>query len=126
MFNTKDLKERFTSSLKTLTKNQPSIYPKPQRSKSRCRCSTVPAEEKADIHNKADVAKYLEKYSLQDPIYEGYGCKDINKTRSLERFRRRYFVLYEGVLLYYKHKSNYQRDKRNGLVSLHAVIIMIV
>ena len=70
------------------------------------------------------IEKYLEVCSTQPPLAEGHGCKDVHKLKTFDKFRRRYFVLYEGLLLYYNHKSCYVRDKKNGLVSMHTNIII--
>lgn len=70
------------------------------------------------IRTQEDLTTYLEKCSGQTPIMEGHVCKDITKSRTLGRFRRRYFILYRGVLLYYNYKSQYEKDKGKCLVSL--------
>lgn len=71
------------------------------------------------IRTQEDLTKYLETCSGQSPIKEGHVCKDITKPMStLDRFRKRYFVLYHGVLLYYKYKSQYEKDRKKGFVSL--------
>ena len=63
--------------------------------------------------------KYLQACSTEPPLAESYGCKDIDQCAcvTFERYRRRYFVLYRGVLLYYSHKSHFDRDRKNGFVS---------
>ena len=70
------------------------------------------------IRSDEELEKYLQICSTQPPLAEGHGCKDVEKFRTFARFRKRYFVLYEGLLLYYDHKSSYDRDKKNGLVSV--------
>lgn len=66
-----------------------------------------------------DLTNYLKFCSTQTPIAEGHGCKDIGRpTIPLDRFRRRYFVLFKGLLLYYNYKSQYEIDRKNDLVSL--------
>lgn len=65
-----------------------------------------------------DLMNYLTFCSTQTPIAEGHGCKDIGRpTIQLDRFRRRYFVLFKGLLLYYNYKSQYEIDRKNNLVS---------
>ena len=65
-----------------------------------------------------DLIDYLKFCSTQTPIAEGHGCKDIGRpTIPLDRFRRRYFVLFKGLLLYYNYKSQYEIDRKNDLVS---------
>ena len=78
---------------------------------------TSGASNPPKITSHDDLIMRLEKCSLQSPLMEGYGCKDVSKARALEPFRRRYFVLYNGLLLYYHHKSHFEKDKKNGLVS---------
>ena len=68
------------------------------------------------IESKEDLTNYLEACCMQEPSYQGYGCKDISTFGFIENFRRRYFVLYCGLLLYYKHKSNFDKDRKHGLV----------
>ena len=97
---------------------QPGGCPFKSRQERRNGNPTSKVRPRVNIQSMEDIEKYLETFSLQDPIYEGYGCKDTSKSRSFERFRRRYFILFEGLLLYYEHKSQYNRDKKNGLVSL--------
>lgn len=70
------------------------------------------------IGNSEDLVKYLEICSGEEPLAEGHICKDIRYPTIFNRFRRRYFVLYNGLLLYYRHKALYNSDKRKGLVSL--------
>lgn len=70
------------------------------------------------IKDSDDLTKYLQLCSQLQPIAEGYVCKDVRKQRAtFEKFRKRYFVLYQGLLVYYNHKSEYTRDKKNGLVN---------
>jgi len=74
--------------------------------------------KKIDLDSEIDVQAYLKEVcTIVEPIIEGHGCKDWNKSRSLFGFHRKYFVLYHGILLYYDHKSNYMQDKTKGLVS---------
>ena len=77
----------------------------------------VPARNPSKISTYDDLTMKLEKCSIQAPLMEGYGCKDVSRARSFEPFRRRYFVLYKDLLIYYHHKSQYEKDKKNGLVS---------
>lgn len=69
------------------------------------------------IRTSEDLAEYLAMCSNQSPIMEGYACKDVSKPTIFGRFRRRYFILYRGVLLYYNHRSQYEADKRKSFVS---------
>ena len=70
------------------------------------------------IRTQEDLTKYLEICSGQAPIMEGHVCKDITKPLSAwDRFRRRYFVLYHGMLLYYSYKSQYEKDRKKSFVS---------
>lgn len=69
------------------------------------------------IRSREDLEKYLQLCSTQPPLAEGHGCKDVtSRHRSLDKYKKRYFVLYSGILLYYDHKSSYNKDRRNGLV----------
>lgn len=77
-------------------------------------CSTCCTSVK--INTCEDLEKYLAICSTEAPIAEGYVCKDTRRSKSFEKFRRRYFVLHNGVLLYYNHRSEYIRDQKNGLV----------
>ena len=59
------------------------------------------------------------------PILQGHVFKrsssGIGSKIGLASFKKRYFVLYSGVLLYYEHQSSYERDKHHELVgTLHA------
>ena len=77
----------------------------------------IPERSLSKISSHDDLALKLEKCSIQSPLMEGYGCKDIRKSRTFEPFRRRYFVLYNEVLIYYQHKAQFEKDKKRGLVS---------
>ena len=79
--------------------------------------NSVPAS-KEKIQDRKDVLKYLDICSREEPIIEGHGCKDIERDGIFASYRRRYFVLYDGLLLYYCHKSEFEKDKKNGLVSI--------
>ena len=73
--------------------------------------------KKIDLDTDVDVRAYLNQVcTILEPVIEGHGCKDSSKTRSWFGFHRKYFVLYDGILLYYDHKSNYLQDKSKGLV----------
>ncbi len=73
---------------------------------------------KLDLKDGADVTMYLKEVcSVQEPLLEGHGCKDMSKTWLIVVFHRKYFVLYHGVLVYYDHQSGYSHDKKKGLVS---------
>lgn len=48
------------------------------------------------------------------PLVHGHMLK-MGSSR-LELYNKRYFALYEGVLVYYKHEKDYMKDKKNGLV----------
>lgn len=76
-----------------------------------------PERSLSKISSYDDLALKLEKCSIQTPLMEGYGCKDVRKSRTFEPFRRRYFVLYNEVLIYYQHKAQFEKDKKKGLVS---------
>lgn len=78
------------------------------------------------IRNSEDLVKYLEICSGEEPLVEGYLCKDISYPSFFDRFRRRYFVLHDGLLLYYKHKSHYNKDKSNGLVSRYSMVARLM
>lgn len=58
----------------------------------------------------------LSSLATQMPIHEGTVFK-VGGKGGLERVQKRYFVLYEGVVVYYHHHTNYIRDKKDGLVS---------
>ena len=60
-------------------------------------------------------------FASQTPIHEGMVFK--MGRGMVKRIQKRYFVLYPGVILYYHHRHSYARDKKNGLVSLHASVI---
>lgn len=70
-----------------------------------------------NIRTNEELVEYLEVCSGQTPIMEGHLCKDISKPKIFDKFRRRYFILFRGVLLYYNYKSQYEVDKSRGLVS---------
>lgn len=70
-----------------------------------------------NLRTRKDLTQYLQICSGQEPIMEGHACKDISKPKPFDKFRRRYFILYRGVLLYYNYKSQYEVDKSKGLVS---------
>ena len=53
----------------------------------------------------------------QTPLLEGHVFKDGRGTMAHRGFTKRYFLLFEGVLIYYSHQSSYQRDQKNCLVS---------
>jgi hypothetical protein len=78
-------------------------------------------QQQVKIRTQGDLSRYLEECSGQAPIMEGHVCKDISKPRVFDRFRRRYFVLYRGVLLYYNYKSQFDKDKRKGFVSYYTM-----
>ncbi len=80
-----------------------------------------PARSAPKISSYDDLAMKLEKCSIKTPLLEGYGCKDVSRSRTFEPFRRRYFVLYKDLLIYYHHKSHFEKDKKNGLVSYYCV-----
>ena len=48
------------------------------------------------------------------PLVHGHMLKMGNSRLGL--YNKRYFALYEGVLIYYKHEKDYEKDKKNGLV----------
>lgn len=78
------------------------------------------------IRTHTDLAEYLEICSSQTPLMEGHLCKDISKPKIFDKFRRRYFILYRGILLYYNYKSQYEMDKRKGLVSCCTMCILAI
>ena len=49
----------------------------------------------------------------QSPIVEGPMFK---QGSSGEGFSKRYFALYDGVLIYYHHQRAYQKEKDSGTV----------
>ncbi len=56
------------------------------------------------------------------PILQGHVFKQsshgIGSKIGLISFKKRYFVLFNGVLMYYRHQSSYEKDKHHGLVSI--------
>lgn len=46
------------------------------------------------------------------PLAKGHMFKQDSKGI---QFNKRYFVLYEGVLLYYKHEESYRKDQKRGM-----------
>lgn len=64
----------------------------------------------------------LSKFASQTPIHEGMVFKVGGKGR-LKRIQKRFFILYEGVIIYYHHNTTYQKDKKRGFVSLICTII---
>ena len=54
------------------------------------------------------------KLEALEPLVQGHMFKQTSLRRS---FVKRYFVLFEGVLLYYSHERDYKTDRRHGLVS---------
>ena len=58
----------------------------------------------------------LSAYASQTPLHDSMVFK-VGGKGGLKRIMKRYFVLYPGVIVYYSHRTNYARDKKNGLVS---------
>ena len=56
------------------------------------------------------------------PVLQGHVFKrstsGIGPKMGIVTFKKRYFVLYVGVLLYYEHESSYERDKHQKLVGV--------
>jgi len=46
------------------------------------------------------------------PLVHGHMMK---RNTSRPMFNKRYFALYEGVLIYYHHEKDYKKDKKNGM-----------
>lgn len=82
-----------------------------------------PVASPVKIRTSEDVTRYLEICSTRTPIMEGHVCKDIHKPTVFDKFRRRYFILYRGVLLYYSSKFQYETDKRKGLKHSKVIIL---
>ena len=59
----------------------------------------------------------LSKFASQTPIHEGMVFKIGGKGR-LSRIQKRFFILYEGVIIYYHHLTTYKKDRKRGFVSL--------
>lgn len=62
----------------------------------------------------------VQKLSRLNPLVRGHLFKRDSRRRS---FHKRYFALYEGMLLYYTHERDFDKDKqremvRNGYVPL--------
>lgn len=53
-------------------------------------------------------------FAKRTPILEGHVFKDGNGK--LNGFTKRYFLLFDGVLIYYTHHSSYEKDQKNFLV----------
>jgi len=49
------------------------------------------------------------------PLVHGHMMK---RNTSRPMFNKRYFALYEGVLIYYHHEKDYKKDKKNGMVCI--------
>ena len=49
----------------------------------------------------------------KEPLYEGRVFKQFRNELG---FNKRYFVLYPGFILYYKHERDYQNDRKSGMV----------
>ena len=60
----------------------------------------------------------LSKFASQTPVHEGMAFKFGGKGR-LRRIHKRFFILYEGAIIYYHHHTTYVKDKLNGFVSVH-------
>ena len=61
-----------------------------------------------------DMCKAMQDLDLtRAPLYEGRVFKQF---RNEHGFNKRYFVLYPGFILYYKHERDYQNDRRSGMV----------
>ena len=73
--------------------------------------------EEFELASYDSVAKYLQEVCCEkEPILEGRGCKERSTPSLLGKFHRKYFVLYDRVLLYYDDRLEYLRDKKHGLV----------
>lgn len=42
----------------------------------------------------------------------------MKRNTSRPMFNKRYFALYEGVLIYYHHEKDYKKDRKNGMVCI--------
>ena len=61
----------------------------------------------------AVLAGLLQGIDVSRPILQGRVFKQF---RSETGFNKRYFVLYPGILVYYKHERDYRSDIKRGLV----------
>ena len=56
------------------------------------------------------------------PILQGHVFKQsshgFGSKFGLISFKKRYFVLFDGVLMYYRHQSSYEKDKHHSMVSI--------
>ena len=66
----------------------------------------------------------LSKFASQTPIHEGMVFKIGGKER-LRRIQKRFFILYEGVIIYYHHRTTYVKDKKHGFVSFSLIMFNI-
>lgn len=73
--------------------------------------TTMGAGEKRP--SKSDLEETLSRLASQTPIVEGPMFK---QYRSGVGFNKRYFALYDGVLLYYHHQRAYEKEKINGTI----------
>ena len=62
---------------------------------------------------KSDLEETLSRLASQTPIVEGPMYK---QYRSGVGFNKRYFALYDGVLVYYHHQRAYQKEKSSGTI----------
>ena len=60
-----------------------------------------------------ETKKALENVDITRPIFHGRVFK---QTKAENSFNKRYFVLYPGLLLYYKHERDYLQDLRTEMV----------
>ena len=67
--------------------------------------------------------------SNQTPILRGHVFKQssdrFRHKYDLLSFKKRYFVLYKGVLLYYVHESNFEKDLHRKLVRVKMILMCI-
>lgn len=55
----------------------------------------------------------FENVDIGKPIYQGRVFK---QTKEKDGFNKRFFVLYPGILLYYKHERDYHKDLKSEMV----------
>ena len=66
--------------------------------------------EQLDGDRKRDIMNSKQKL---EPLVQGHMFKQDSHGLG---FSKRYFVLYEGLLLYYTHEKDFKRDQKRGLV----------
>ncbi len=66
-----------------------------------------------DRERERETLDSVQKLGRLDPLVQGHMFKLDSRGRL---FHKRYFALYEGLLLYYTHEKDFVRDKIRGMV----------